>query len=86
MDKGAAQHTFKEIVTAPAPSRPGGTFFPVLTDPGVYYLVTVWSPRVLDMSNSASPTLDVRTGQLGEVYATARSLPVRIEVAPNANQ
>ncbi|WP_353064941.1 hypothetical protein RBB77_04180 [Tunturibacter psychrotolerans] len=57
-----------------------------ITEPGVYYLLAVWSP----------PTLEERTDQtesqfpgakytFGERYATARSLPVRIDILPGKN-
>lgn len=65
-----------------------------ITEPGVYYLLAVWSPS----------TLVARTGQtvagtgqnelvlvpgaeytVGERYATARSLPIRIEILPSTN-
>jgi hypothetical protein len=60
-----------------------------LPGPGVYYLVSVWSPRVLEgRSDGADPrgvSLNPDRGHIGDVYATARSLPVRIEVVPSRN-
>lgn len=58
-----------------------------ITEPGIYYLTAVWSP----------PTLVAKTGEtelepvpsatyvFGERYATARSLPIRIEILPSMN-
>lgn len=58
----------------------------VLPVPGVYYLVSVWSPRVLEApqpdTDKTAPLPLNSAGQFGKVYATARSLPVRVEVAP----
>lgn len=71
--KGATRHEFRELTTTPPPVPAYVTPIPsVLPGPGVYYLVSVWSPRVL--------------AQFGEVYATARSQPVRIEIVEGASQ
>jgi len=85
--KGTAQHEFRELSTAPPPSPPGVTPIPsILPGPGVYDLVSVWSPRVLDTSKlESNGVLTLGAGQLGGVYDTARSLPVRIEVVPSTD-
>jgi len=63
-----------------------GTTRAVLPGAGVYYLVAVWSPHVLepfDPETNKTPVLPgMGEGQFGKIYATARSLPVRIELAP----
>lgn len=75
--KGTAQHEFGELTTVSPPILPG---------PGIYYLVSVWSPHVLDTSEPESNgDLRLSAGRLGDVYATTRSLPVRIEVVPSTN-
>jgi hypothetical protein len=87
IQKGKAQRTFIELAIG-HPTTP--RFNDVAADlpgPGVYYLVSVWSPRVLE---APEPDMDktpriVGSGRFGKVYATARSLPVRVEVAPGNN-
>jgi hypothetical protein len=74
--QGTAQHGFQELTTVSPPILPG---------PGIYYLVSVWSPRVLEKYESESTGFRIGAGRLGKVYATARSLPVRIEVVPGSN-
>lgn len=58
-----------------------------ITKPGIYYLSAVWSPSTLIErtieSTLISPQPYERT--IGEHYATARSLPVRIEIVANTN-
>jgi hypothetical protein len=87
IQKGKAQRTFVEL-TASHPTRPRRPFYPeVLVDlpgPGVYYFVSVWSPRVLEPPDAeAAKTPRVGDpGRFGKVYATARSQPVRVEFAP----
>jgi hypothetical protein len=90
VQKGKAQHTFRELTTVPPPRPPGIT--PAEADlpgPGVYYLVSVWSPRVLEEvpETAASGTVQLNSsrGRIGGVYATARSLSVRVEVVPSSN-
>jgi hypothetical protein len=84
--KGAPQRNFREIMTASPPTPPFVTpIQPNLPGPGVYYLVSVWSPRVLDLSDAEDKSIPrVGAGRLGSVYATARSLPVRVEVVPSS--
>ena len=81
VQKGKAQRTFRELATRS--TRTG------LPGPAVYYLVSVWSPRVLEeVPESAAPgtvQLNSSRGRIGGVYATARSLPVRVEVVPSSN-
>jgi len=88
IDKGKAQRTFIALTTA-KPTVPTFSSYVVagLPGPGVYYLESVWSPRVLDAPEAgADETLHIGSpGRFGKVYATARSLPVRIEVAPANN-
>ena len=80
--KGSAQKEFRELSTtsSPSPDIETAPLFNLL--PGVYYLVTVWSPLVLDTSDAAKNKMLMGAGQLRGVYATARSLPVRIEIMP----
>ena len=83
---GTAQHQFRELTTASLPSPPGVTSIPpIFPGPGVYYLVSVWSPRVLDTPDTPSSSVGPGNGQLGKVYGTARSLPVRIEVVSGSD-
>jgi hypothetical protein len=84
--KGTAQHEFREFTTKSPASPPFVTPTPPdLPGPGVYYLVSVWSPRVLDTSETESDGIRIGAGRLGEVYATARSLPIRVEIVPSTN-
>ena len=58
-----------------------------ITAPGVYYLVTVWSPSTLvevmpDENGLIAPGVKY---EVGKRYATARSLPIRIEILPSTN-
>lgn len=87
IEKGKAQRTFSELTTD-APSSPYAPAAPAnLLGPGVYYLVSVWSPRVLDAASKDEADKLPRFGgaRMGGVYATARSQSVRIEVAPSGN-
>jgi hypothetical protein len=85
LPKGTVRHDFRELTTASPPHLPFVIPFPPsLPGPGIYYLVSVWSPRVLDISDTAGGTFASAAG-LGEVYGTARSLPVRIEIVPSSN-
>ena len=53
-----------------------------ITEPGVYFLTAVWSPPTLvEKSNGLEVTNHEYS--FGERYATARSLPVRIEILPS---
>jgi hypothetical protein len=92
VQKGKAQHTFRELTTVPPPRPPGITPAEAeMPGPGVYYLVSVWSPRLLEEvvpETAAAPgtvRLNSNRGRIGGVYATARSLPVRVEVVPSTN-
>jgi hypothetical protein len=85
---GKAQRTFIELAAAP-PTTPM-PFTDVLADlpgPGVYYLVSVWSPRILEPPDPDTPKISrIHTsGRFGKVYATARSLPVRVEFTSTIN-
>jgi hypothetical protein len=86
IQKGKAQRTFFQLTTAPPTTPPYTTQVPAdLPGTGVYYLVSVWSPRVLDpppAETDNTPQIGNHSGSIGKVYATARSQPVRIEVAP----
>ena len=78
--KGKAQRTFIELATAHSTETP--PFSDIrgeLPGPGVYYLVSVWSPLVLEPDAEPDNTR-IGSGHVGKVYATARSMPVRIEV------
>jgi hypothetical protein len=58
-----------------------------ITEPGVYYLVAVWSPSTL-VERTDETGLIANPGAkyaVGERYATARSLPIRIEILPSTN-
>lgn len=91
--KGAAQRAFFELAT-PHPATPLPTIgepLPLfsgdeakLPGPGVYYIVSVWSPQVLDSPDAETDSGSeiLRPSRLGKIYATARSLPVRVEVGP----
>ena len=80
MQKGKAQRTFIELATAHSTqTSPLNDFRGELPGPGVYYLVSVWSPVVLE-SDAVPDNTRIGSGHVGKVYATARSLPVRIEV------
>jgi hypothetical protein len=82
IEKGKAQHNFRELRTG---SLSNPTFDSL--EPGVYYLVSVWSPRVLEAApNTETERLRIGWGSLGSIYATARSLQVRVEVVPSSNQ
>jgi hypothetical protein len=90
--KGEAQRAFIELATEyPTTVLPNTYYFngdgtTILPGPGVYYLVSVWSPRVLDTSDEADKTPRIGSGfRFGKVYATVRSLPVRVEVTPRNN-
>jgi hypothetical protein len=87
---GNPQRTYIEVFTTESPGTPRFPFNPfraVLPGPGVYYLVSVWSPRVLDTpATETGRTLGVRSSsRFGKVYATARSQPVRVEVTAGNN-
>jgi hypothetical protein len=84
--KGSSQHEFRDLTTAPPPVPRGVTSIPsILPGPGVYYLISIWSPRVLDKSEAkCDGSLRIGAGRVGDVYATVRSLPVRIEVVPSS--
>jgi hypothetical protein len=58
----------------------------VITGPGTYYVSAVWSPPVLKAKNG-DPVIQGLGSEytFGEHYATARSLPVRIEILPRKN-
>jgi hypothetical protein len=84
IQKSKAQRTFIELTTGNPSTR---AFWSEvagdLPGPGVYYVVSVWSPRVLDAPEAnTDKTLRIfSSGRFGRVYATARSLPVRVVVA-----
>ena len=80
MEKGKVQRTFIELATAhPTEISTFNDVRSELPGPGVYYLVSVWSPLVLE-SDAEPDKRRIGSGHVGKVYATARSLPVRIEV------
>jgi hypothetical protein len=88
IEKGKALRSFVALATTHATtSRFSSDVVADLPGTGVYYLVSVWSPLVLD----AAPTDEtgklphIGAGRMGSVYATKRSLPVRIEVTPSDN-
>lgn len=85
--KGKPQHDFREFTTASDPVPPFVTPAPPsLPGPGVYFLVSVWSARVLEKIDAeASAHRQIGARKIGAVYATARSTPVRIEVVPRGN-
>lgn len=84
--KGTAQHEFRELTTSSPPSVASAAVIPpILPGAGIYYLVSIWSPSVLNKSETESNVLFPNAGRIGGVYATARSLPVRIEVGPGSN-
>ena len=66
-----------------------------ITQPGVYYLSAVWAPPTLvqkadknrsELAPGAEPEIvPALVYALGEPYATARSLPIRIEILPVKN-
>lgn len=87
IQKGKAQRTFIELAIG-HPITPRFNDVTVdLPGPGVYYVLSVWSPRVLDAPEAdtdKTPRI-FNSGRFGKVYATARSLPVRVEVVPGNN-
>lgn len=90
LPKGKAQRFFRELTTVSPPMptgiTPGRADLPGL---GVYYLVSIWSPRVLELPpDTAAPgivPLKSSSAHIGGVYAIARSQPVRIEVVASRN-
>ena len=84
--KGKPQRTFIALPTAHGtPRSPLTDVRGELFGPGVYYIVSVWSAAVLDLSGDEQNSPRIGSGRFGKVYATARSLPVRIEVTPANN-
>jgi hypothetical protein len=82
IEKGKAQRTFVELTAHPTTPAPFSDIRGELPGPGVYFLVSVWSPRILDAADAETdktPRIG-SSGRFGKVYATARSLPVRVEV------
>jgi hypothetical protein len=74
---GKPQRTFHELSTISERMGLRGT--------GVYYLVSVWTPPVLGgppKPPAAGTVLSAGYEGFGEDYATARSLPVRVEILP----
>ena len=70
--KGKQQHVFRELTTVSE-----------LPGPGTYFLVTVWSARILEKTENDAPIRGrIGAGKIGAVYATAQSTPVRIEIVP----
>ena len=85
LEKGKTQRYFIELSTTHTrASRLTSDVVGDLPAPGVYYLVCVWSPRVLDTRKPETGKLMLphSSGLFGKVYATTRSLRVRIEVEP----
>jgi hypothetical protein len=89
IEKGKAGRTFTELTTASPPVPSGITPIPAdLPVSGAYYLVTVWSPHVLDPLDPldpAPPEWFHKAGRFGSLYTTTRSLPLRIEIMPIGN-
>lgn len=84
MQRGETQKGFEQLGTEFGTTNPNPFIAGVkLPGPGTYYLVSVWSARSLDTSdeNTSSNSIGPK-GRIGGVYATARSLPVRVEVLP----
>jgi hypothetical protein len=85
MKQNQEQHRFWQIGTEPGSRVPYGMPEATkLTIPGVYYLVTVWSPIVLEPKLPTDNSMSMAEGHLGAVYATARSMPVKIEISAKA--
>lgn len=88
IQKGKAQKAFFQLTTVHPTTASFVTGVPAdLPGLGVYYLVSVWSPRVLDAPTAETdktPRIG-SSGGVGKVYATARSQPVRVEVTPGSN-
>ena len=84
--QGKSQHAFTEFTTVadPAPLLVSPSS-PILLRPGVYFLIGVWSARVLEKIVTDASAPSHGGGKFGPVYATARSLPVRIEVVSGGN-
>lgn len=84
MAKGKPFHNYAELTTGlPRERRHFWITVGSLPRPGVYYLVAVWSPRKLDQAVAdGEVALRMRAGRMGDVYTTAHSSPVRIEVEP----
>jgi uncharacterized protein DUF4232 len=85
--EGKAQRMFIELGTLHSGDPVHLSLFFNLPGPGVYYLVTIWSPNVLEgFDPDAGPSPYIRAvGRFGKAYATARSVPVRVEITPATN-
>jgi hypothetical protein len=81
--KGQAQRDFIELKTQSSSAPIFHMSYGTLPGPGVYYLVSVWTPHVLELTDPHSDKAPLMgAGQIGKVYATARSSPVRVEITP----
>ena len=89
VEKGKPLRTFIELLTAHSTkSHLVNSVKGELPGPGVYYLVSVWSPHVLVIppAEGNANVLNGNSNGIGAVYATARSAPVRVEITPANNQ
>jgi hypothetical protein len=59
-----------------------------ISQPGTYYILAVWAPSTLVVKKEETKPQPFSTGGyvFGEPYATARSLPVRIQILQSAKQ
>lgn len=83
--QGEPHREYRELGTTGESMKQRFFYADILPGPGVYYLVTLWTPRVLE---KIDPESDAHRGhraegKVGRPYGIARSLPVRIEVLPN---
>ena len=91
---GKPQHNFASLRYTKMGYFISGDKVPI-DGPGIYYFSTVWSPPTLvekadesrlELAPGAEPELVPAQGlTFGEPYATARSLPIRIEILPSKN-
>jgi hypothetical protein len=89
IEKGKAQRSLIELGSENQTTLVSDTYIftcisYALPGPGVYYLISTWSPRVLEPQDDRAPRFGSGF-RFGKIYATARSLPVRVEVTPNDN-
>ena len=81
LEPGKPQHQFVEFVFGKGGYEIRGAK-PSIQAPGIYYLTTIWTPPVWKRIEPLLTGLGAANAELGDVYATARSLPVRIEILP----
>jgi hypothetical protein len=83
--QGEPHREYRELGTTAESMKARFFYADNLPGPGVYYLVTVWTPRILERIDLESDAhrWSRAEGKVGGSYGIARSLPVRIDVLPN---